>query len=83
MNVAKKAKMIAEVLASGAYILQKEMQELAGLAEEFTPADYKALRKAERMFLAFHREVLGILHGIKGKREDNSMEAVKRFLEEI
>ncbi len=83
MNVGKKAKMIAEVLASGAYLLQKEMQELAGLAEEFTPADYKALRKAERMFLTFHREVLGILHGIKGRREDNSMEAVKAFLEEI
>jgi hypothetical protein len=83
MGIGKKAKLKAEVLASSAWLLHKHLQELAGLVDECTPAEYKALQRAEQLFFALNREVLGVLHAIKGRKEDNSMEAVKRFLEEI
>jgi hypothetical protein len=81
MNLAKKAKVKVEALASSTYLLQKHLQELAGLVEECTPADYKALKRAEQLFFALNREVLGVLYAIKGRKEDNSAEAVRRFLE--
>jgi hypothetical protein len=83
MSLGKKAKVRVEALASSVHLLHKHLQELAGLVEECTPAEYKALRRAERLFFALNREVLGVLYAIKGRKEDNSMEAVKRFLEEI
>jgi hypothetical protein len=83
VNVGKKAKLKVQVLASGAWLLHKHLQELAGLAEECTPAEYKALQRAEQLFFALNREVLGVLYAIKGRKEDNSVEVVKRFLEEI
>ena len=83
MGVAKKAKVKVETLTGSAWLLHKHLQELAELVEECTPAEYKALQKAERLFFALNREVLGVLHAIKGRKEDNSMEAVKAFLEEI
>jgi len=83
MNLAKKAKVKVEALASSVYLLHKHLQELAGLAEECTPAEYQALKRAEQLFFALNREVLGVLYAIKGRKEDNGMEAVRRFLEEI
>jgi hypothetical protein len=83
MGIEKKAKAKVEALAESVRLLQKHLQELAGLAEECTPAEYKALLRAEQLFFALNREVLGVLYAIKGRKEDNSMEAVKRFLEEI
>jgi len=83
VNVGKKAKVKVETLTGSAWLLHKHLQELAGLVEECTPAEYKALQKAERLFFALNKEVLGVLYAIKGRKEDNSMEAVKRFLEEI
>jgi hypothetical protein len=81
MNLAKKAKVKVEALASSVYLLHKHLQELAGLAEECTPAEYKALQRAEQLFFALNREVLGVLYAIKGRKEDNGAEAVRRFLE--
>ena len=83
MSVGKKAKVKVETLAGSVYLLHKHLQELAGFVEECTPAEYKALKGAEQLFFALNREVLGVLHAIKGRKEDNSMEAVKAFLEEI
>jgi len=83
MSVAKKAKVKVETLAGSMWLLHKHLQELAGLVEECTPAEYKALQRAEQLFFALNREVLGVLYAIKGRREDNSAEAVRRFLEGI
>jgi hypothetical protein len=83
MSVGKKAKVRVETLASSVHLLHKHLQELAGLAEECTPAEYKALQRAEQLFFALNREVLGVLYAIKERKEDNSMEAVKSFLEGI
>jgi hypothetical protein len=80
-KMGKKAKVRVEVLTGGVWLLHKHLQELAGLAEECTPAEYKALQRAEQLFFALNREVLGVLYAIKGRREDNSAEAVRRFLE--
>ena len=83
MSVGKKAKAKVETLAGSVYLLHKHLQELAGLVEECTPAEYQALKRAERLFFALNREVLSVLYALKGRREDNSMEAVKALLEEI
>jgi len=83
MSVGKKAKVKVETLAGSVHLLHKHLQELAGLAEECTPAEYKALQKAERAFFELNREVLRALYAIKGRKEDNSAEAVKAFLEGI
>jgi hypothetical protein len=83
MSVGKKAKLKVEALANSAWLLHKHLQELEELVGECTPAEYKALLKAEQLFFALNREVLGVLYAIKGRKEDNSMEAVKRFLEGI
>jgi hypothetical protein len=83
MSLGKKAKVRVEALAGSVHLLHKHLQELAGLAEECTPVEYKALQRAEQLFFALNREVLGVLYAIKGRKEDNSMEVVKRFLEEI
>jgi hypothetical protein len=83
MGVAAKAKVKVDTLAGSVHLLHRHLQELAGLVEECTPAEYKALLRAEQLFFALNREVLGVLHAIKGRREDNSMEAVKKFLEDI
>jgi len=83
MSVEKKAKVKVEALAGGAHLLHRHLQELAGLVEECTPAEYQALKRAERLFFALNREVLGVLYAIKGRKEDNSTEAVKKFLEGI
>jgi hypothetical protein len=83
MYVGKRAKVKVEALAGSVHLLHKHLQELAGLVEECTPAEYKALLKAEQLFFALNGEVLGVLHAIKGRKEDNSMEAVKKFLEGI
>jgi hypothetical protein len=83
MNLGKKAKVKVEVLTGSVYLLHKHLQELVGLAEECTPSEYKALQRAERLFFALNREVLGVLYAIKGRKEDNSAEAVKKFLEGI
>jgi hypothetical protein len=83
MSVGKKARVKVEALSGSVYLLHKHLQELAGLVEECTPAEYQALKRAEQLFFALNREVLGVLHAIKGRKEDNSMEAVKKFLEEI
>ena len=83
MGVSKKTKVKVETLTGSVYLLHKHLQELAGLVEECTPAEYKALLRAERLFFALNREVLGVLYTIKGRKEDNSMEAVKKFLEDI
>jgi hypothetical protein len=83
MGVATKAKVKVEILVGSAWLLHKHLQELAGLVEECTPAEYQALKRAEQLFFALNREVLGVLHAIKGRKEDNSAEAVKKFLEEI
>jgi hypothetical protein len=83
MSLGKKAKVRVEALAGSVHLLHKHLRELAGLAEECTPAEYKALQRAEQLFFALNREVLGVLYAIKGRKEDNSMEVVKRFLEEI
>jgi len=83
MSVGKKAKTKVEALTNSVYLLHKHLQELTGLVEECTPAEYKALQKAEQLFFALNRQVLGVLYAIKGRREDNSAEGVRRFLEEI
>ena len=83
MSAGKKAKVKAEILTDSAWLLHKHLQELVELVEECAPAEYKALKKAEQLFFALNREVLGILHAIKGRKEDNGMEAVKAFLEGI
>jgi hypothetical protein len=83
MGTAAKAKAKVEALTESVSLLHKHLRELAGLVEECTPAEYRALLKAEQAFFALNREVLRVLYAIKGRREDNSMEAVKRFLEEI
>ena len=83
MSVGKKAKTKVEALTGSVYLLHKHLQELAGLVEECTPAEYKALLRAEQLFFALNREVLGVLHALKGREEDNSAEGVRRFLEGI
>jgi hypothetical protein len=83
MGVGRRAKVKVETLANSVHLLHKHLQELAGLVEECTPAEYKALQRAERLFFALNREVLAILYAIKGRKEDNSAEAVRRFLEGI
>ena len=83
MSVGKKAKAKVEALTESVGLLHRHLQELASLVEECTPAEYKALQRAEQLFFALNREVLGVLHAIKGRKEDNSAEAVRRFLEEI
>jgi hypothetical protein len=83
MGVAAKAKAKVEALTESVSLLHKHLQELAGLVEECTPAEYKALLRAEQLFFALNREVLGVLYAIKGRKEDNSAEAVRRFLEGI
>jgi hypothetical protein len=83
MSVGKKAKVRVEALSDSVHLLHKHLQELAGLVEECTPAEYKALQRAEQLFFALNREVLGVLYAIKGRKEDNSAEAVRRFLEGI
>jgi hypothetical protein len=83
MSVGRKAKVKVEALTGSVHLLHKHLQELAGMVEECTPAEYKALQRAEQLFFALNREVLGVLYAIKGRKEDNSMEAVKRFLEEL
>jgi hypothetical protein len=83
MSVGKRAKVKVEALAGSVLLLHKHLQELAGLVEECTPAEYKALQRAEQLFFALNREVLGVLYAIKGRKEDNSAEAVRRFLEGI
>lgn len=79
----RKAKAKVEALAESVSLLHRHLRELGGLAEKCTPAEYQALLKAEQLFFALNREVLGVLYAIKGREEDNSMEAVKRFLEGI
>lgn len=81
--MAAKAKAKVEALTESVGLLHKHLRELAGLVEECTPAEYQALKRAEKLFFALNKEVLGVLYAIKGRKEDNSMEAVKRFLEEI
>jgi hypothetical protein len=83
MNVGKKAKAKVEALTESVGLLHRHLQELASLAEECTPAEYKALLEAEQAFFDLNREVLRALYALKGRREDNSMEAVKKFLEGI
>jgi hypothetical protein len=83
MSVAAKAKAKVEALTESVRLLHKHLQELGGLVEECTPAEYKALLKAEQTFFDLNREVLRVLYAIKGRKEDNSMEAVKSFLEGI
>ncbi len=83
MSVKTKAKAKVEALTESVSLLHKHLQELAELVEECTPAEYKALLKAEQAFFDLNREVLRVLYAIKGRKEDNSMEAVKAFLEEI
>jgi methylphosphotriester-DNA--protein-cysteine methyltransferase len=83
MSLGKKAKVRVEALAGSVHLLHKHLQELAKLVEECTPAEYKALQRAERLFFALNREVLGVLYAIKGRKEDNSAEAVRKFLEGI
>ena len=83
MDVGKKAKVKVEALTGSVYLLHKHLQELTELVEECTPAEYKALQKAEQLFFALNRQVLGVLYSIKGRKEDSGMEAVKAFLEGI
>ncbi len=83
MGTAAKAKAKVEALTESVSLLHRHLQELAGLVEECTPAEYKALLKAEQAFFDLNREVLRVLYAIKGRKEDNSMEAVKAFLEGI
>jgi len=83
MGVAKKAKAKVEALTESASLLHKHLQELAGLVEECTPAEYGTLLEAEHAFFELNKEVLRVLYAIKGRKEDNSMEEVKKFLEEI
>ena len=83
MSVGKKAKVKVEALAGSVHLLHKHLQELAGLVEECTPAEYQALKRAEQLFFALNKEVLDVLYAIKGRKEDNSAEAVRRFLEGI
>ena len=64
MSVGKKAKVKVEALAGSAWLLHKHLQELARLVEECTPAEYQALKRAERLFFALNREVLGVLYAL-------------------
>jgi len=83
MGLDGKAKVKVEALTESVGLLHRHLRELGGLVEKCTPAEYQALLKAEQLFFALNREVLGVLYAIKGREEDNSMEAVKRFLEGI
>jgi len=83
MGVATKAKAKVEALTESVSLLHKHLQELAELVEECTPAEYKALLRAEQIFFDLNREVLRVLYAIKGRKEDNGAEAVKAFLEGI
>ena len=79
----ERAKRKAEELSASIRFLADDAQELASLAHLASEEEYRIIREAEQTYFKLGNLIRRALANIKARIEDNSAEALKKFLEEL